>query len=168
MTQDTDPMRDFFTRLGHMAHYDPERGMPTPLVVHSEDAHWIGEDITHNPGRIGCLPAIPARTMEIFLQEIPQGGTSDLQRHTHETVHYLIEGEGHSEIGPQVVRWRTGSFVYTPVWVWHRHYNDGPQMVRMLTIESSRLLEAMSLARRESAGLVSYADYMARPDASKT
>ena len=160
-------MDEFFGKLGKMANYDPERDMPERLVVDSEEAHWIGEDITHNPGRIGCLPAIPAKAMEIFLQEIPAGGTSDLQRHTHETVHYVIDGEGHSEIGPKVVRWKTGSFVYTPVWVWHRHYNDGAGMTRMLTIEASRLLEALALSRRESAGLVSYADYMARADARR-
>lgn len=80
---------------------------------------------------------------------------TDLQRHTHETIHYVLQGEGHSEIGPRVVTWRTGSFVYTPVWVWHRHYNCGATGVKMLTIESSRLTDALALGRRESAGLVS-------------
>ena len=71
-------MDEFFGKLGKMANYDPERDMPERLVVDSEEAHWIGEDITHNPGRIGCLPAIPAKATEICLQEIPTGGTSDL------------------------------------------------------------------------------------------
>ncbi len=160
-------MAEFFGKLGKMANYDPERDMPEALVVNSDEAHWIGEDITHNPGRIGVLPHIPAKAIEIFLQEIPAGGTSDLQRHTHETIHYVIEGEGHSEIGPQTVQWKTGSFIYTPVWVWHRHYNDSTGMTRMLTIEASRLLDALAISRRESAGLVSYGDYMARPDAKR-
>jgi hypothetical protein len=37
----------------------------------------------------------------------------------------------------------------------------------MLTIEASRLLDSLALGRRESAGLVSYAEYMARPDARR-
>jgi len=160
-------MQALFGKLKQIANYDPERDMPERLEVHSDEAHWIGEDVTHNPGRIGCLPGLPAKTIEIFLQEIPAGGTSDLQRHTHETIHYVLEGEGHSEIGPQTVSWRSGSFIYTPVWVWHRHYNDGPGLVKMLTIEASRLMDALALGRRESAGLVSYADYMARPDARR-
>ena len=168
-TQDVpDPMPDFFAALRRMADYDPEREMPSTLVVHSDQAHWIGEDITHNPGRIGCLPQLPARAIEVFLQEIPAGGTSDLQRHTHETIHYVIKGEGHSEIGPREVRWNSGSFIYTPVWVWHRHYNDGAGTTRMLTIEASRLLDSLALARRESAGLTSYRDYMQRPDARRS
>lgn len=160
-------MQAFLGKLKQIANYDPESNMPERLEVHSEEAHWIGEDITHNPGRIGCLPALPAKALEIFLQDIPSRGTSDLQRHTHETVHYVLEGEGHSEIGPRIVNWRAGSFIYTPVWVWHRHYNDSAGIVKMLTIEASRLLDALALGRRESAGLVSYADYMAHPDARR-
>ncbi len=160
-------MQAFFGKLKQIANYDPERVMPERLEVHSEEAHWIGEDITHNPGRIGCLPALPAKAIEVFLQEIPQGGTSDLQRHSLETIHFVQQGEGRSEIGPRVVAWRAGSFVYTPPWVWHRHYNEGPGMVKMLTIEASRLMDSLALGRRESAGLVSYAEYMARPDARR-
>jgi hypothetical protein len=40
-------------------------------------------------------------------------------------------------------------------------------VTRMLTIEASRLMEALALGRRESAGLVTYNDYMARPDARR-
>lgn len=164
MQDPTAQMAEFFGRLAKMANYDPEREMPDRLVVDSEEAHWIGEEITHNPGRIGCLPALPARAIEVVLQEIPPGGSTDLQRHTHETIHYVIEGHGHSEIGPRVVGWKTGCFIYTPVWVWHRHYNDGTSGTRMLTIEASRLTEALALGRRESAGLVSYADHMKSPE----
>jgi gentisate 1,2-dioxygenase len=160
-------MQAMLARIKQVADYDPERDMPERLEVHSDEATWIGEDVTHNPGRIGCLPALPARTMEIFLQEVPAGGTTDLQRHTHETIHYVIAGEGYSEIGPRVVKWRAGSFVYTPVWVWHRHYCTGAEMARMLTIEASRLMDALALGRRESAGMVRYADYMARPGAQR-
>jgi gentisate 1,2-dioxygenase len=160
-------MQAFLAKLGDVAHYDPERHMPERLEVHSDEARWLGEDVTHNPGRIGCLPDLPAKAIELFLQEIPTGGTTDLQRHTHETIHYVTEGHGHSEIGHRTVTWRAGSFIYTPVWVWHRHYNDSDGIVKMLTIEASRLLDALALSRRESAGLVSYADYMARPDARR-
>jgi len=160
-------MQAFFAKLQQISHYDPDRDLPERLEVHSSEAHWIGEEITHNPGRIGCLPALPAKTLEIFLQEIPGGGTTDLQRHTHETIHYVVDGAGHSEIGPREVGWRAGSFVYTPPWVWHRHYNEGATTAKMLTIEASRLLDALALGRRESAGLVSYRDYMARPDARR-
>jgi mannose-6-phosphate isomerase-like protein (cupin superfamily) len=160
----TDPLlQSFVGRLKHIANYDPERGLADmPLVTHEDQAHWIDESITHNPGRIGLLLDIPAKTMELLILEIPPGKTSDLQRHTHESVHCVVEGEGYSEIGPQTLQWRAGSFIYTPVWVWHRHYNTGNVPAKLITVENSRMLEAMSLARRESAGLVTYAEHMQR------
>lgn len=148
----------FMGRLKKAANYNPEIDLPDGLVTRSDQAHWIGKEVTGNPGRIGLMLDIPAKTLEFALQEIPPGGTSDLQRHTHESVHYVIEGTGMSEIGGATVHWSQGDFIYTPVWVWHRHYNSGPGTVRMLLIENSRLLEPLGLARRESAGLIHYAD----------
>lgn len=137
-----------------------EDSLPTDLVVKSAHAEWIGEEITGNPSRIGVLMDIPSTSMEFYLQEIPVGGSSDLQRHLHESVHYVLEGEGYSEIGPQRVVWESGDFVYTPTWVWHRHYNTGGTTVRMIIIENSKLIERVTLNRRESAGLREYAQLM--------
>lgn len=137
---------------------DPEADLPEDLVVHFDDARWLGPEITKNPSHIGVLHRVPARSMEFYLQIIPAGTATDMQRHRHESVHVVLEGEGYSEIGPRRVRWRAGSLVYTPPWVWHRHYNDGPVDVRMLLVENSRLLAALGLARRESAGLVDRAE----------
>ena len=148
-----------------MHHVDPEATMPEALVTSSEQAHWLDPAVTHNPSRIGALPEVPASTMEFYLQEIPPGTAGDLQRHRHESVHYVTAGSGYSEIGPRTVRWSKGDLVYTPPWVWHRHYNDGAETVEMLLVENSRLLIAMGLAERESAGEISYGDHLDSPDA---
>ena len=99
--------------------------MPEPLVHSSAEAHWLDPAMTGNPSRIGALPEVPSRTMEFYVQELDPGTAGDLQRHRHESVHFVIEGEGYSEIGPRTERWRAGDLIYTPPWVWHRHYNDG-------------------------------------------
>lgn len=159
-------LREWLKKLQAMKHYEPEAHLPGGLVTHASDAVWLGEEITGNPSRIGVLLDIPAHSMEFYLQEIPPGGSSDLQRHLHESVHYVIEGQGYSEIGPERVDWATGDFIYTPVWVWHRHYNTGNSVVRMLLIENSRLLEGLGLNRRESLGLLSYWEYRQRRNAN--
>jgi gentisate 1,2-dioxygenase len=130
--------------------------MPERLVHSETDAHWLDPALTGNPSRIGVLVEVPARTMEFYAQEIPAQSAGDLQRHRHESVHYVIEGTGYSEIGPRTVRWQRGDLIYTPPWVWHRHYNDGGTRVRMLLVENSRLLAALGLNERESAGEVTY------------
>lgn len=149
----------FLEELKRMKAADPDRDLPEGLVVRFAEAEWIGPEVTGNPSRIGVLLRIPARSMEFYLQEIPPGGSSDLQRHAHESVHIVLEGEGYSEIGERRVEWGPGSFVYTPPWAWHRHYNTGNSTVRMILVENSRLLSHLGLNRRESAGLLSYEEF---------
>lgn len=154
-----DPFDQWMEEAVQMKHVDPEASLPEPLVHSSESAHWLDPAMTGNPSRIGAMPEVPARTMEFYLQEIPPRTAGDLQRHRHESVHYVIAGAGYSEIGPQTCRWHTGDLVYTPPWVWHRHYNDGEEPVRMLLVENSRLLGALGLNERESGGEITYADH---------
>ena len=59
--------------------------------------------------------------------------------------------------------WATGDFIYTPPWTWHRHYNDSTaEPAEFLTIENSRLLQTLGIARRQSAGLCTVAEARAR------
>jgi quercetin dioxygenase-like cupin family protein len=150
---------EFMTKLREMKDFDPDRNLPEHLVVGPGHAHWIGPEITGNPSRLGVLVDCPAKVMAFVLQEIPGGEATDLQRHPHESVHYVVEGSGFSEIGERTVTWGTGDLVYTPPWAWHRHYSDPGVDVRMLLIESSAMLDHLGLNRRETAGLVSYADH---------
>jgi len=145
----------FMDDLERMHHRDDQHVDEPHLVTHSADARWL-RGATDNPSHLGLLPHLPMRTVEFFLQVIPGGTASDLQRHAHESVHYVIDGSGHSEIGDQVVPWAKGDFVYTPPWIWHRHYADDAD-VHMIIIENSRLLTALDTDFRASLGSVSFA-----------
>jgi quercetin dioxygenase-like cupin family protein len=130
-------------------------GPARPLVVHADEVQPLPADQVHNPTSLSIAGNLPTTTFELFRQVIPAGSSSDMQRHHHETVHFVIEGAGHSEIEDETVTWSTGDFVYTPPWTWHRHYNDSADLpVHFLTIESSRLLGLLGVNRRQSAGLV--------------
>ncbi|WP_326948103.1 MULTISPECIES: cupin domain-containing protein [unclassified Amycolatopsis] len=143
-------MSDFLTSIAHVVRPGEQR----PLVVHDEDLVEIPAGSVPNPTSLRVAGTLPTTTFELFRQVIPAGESSDMQRHHHETVHFVIAGDGHSEIEDEVVSWTTGSFVYTPPWTWHRHHNDSAEHpVEFLTIENSRLLGLFGLGRRESAGL---------------
>jgi quercetin dioxygenase-like cupin family protein len=130
-----------------------------PLVVHADELQPLPAGEVHNPTALSIAGDLPTATFELFRQVIPPGLSSDMQRHHHETVHFVISGEGHSEIEDETVRWATGDFVYTPPWTWHRHWNDSADTeVHFLTIENSRLLALFGVSRRQSAGLVSMAE----------
>jgi gentisate 1,2-dioxygenase len=130
-----------------------------PLVVHADELQPLDPGRAHNPTSLSVVGSLPTTTFELFRQHFPPGESSDMQRHHHETVHFVIAGTGRSEIEDETVTWATGSFVYTPPWTWHRHYNtSATEPVEFLTIENSRLLGALGVNRRQSAGQVTVAE----------
>ena len=134
-----------------------------PIVVHAEELETLPADQVHNPTKLSIAGRLPTTSFEIFRQTIPAGLGSDMQRHHHETVHFVISGHGHSEVEDDTAAWSTGDFVYTPPWTWHRHYNDSAtEPVEFLTIENSRLLGLLGVGRRQSAGLATVAEARAR------
>jgi gentisate 1,2-dioxygenase len=129
-------------------------GTERPIVVRAKELENLPADQVHNPTTLSIAGRLPTASFEIFRQTIPAGLTSDMQRHHHETVHYVISGDGHSEVEDETATWSSGDFIYTPPWTWHRHYNDSAEHpVEFLTIENSRLLNLLGVGRRQSAGL---------------
>ena len=125
-----------------------------PVVVRAGELETLPAGQIHNPTTLAIAGQLPTTTFELFRQSIPPGQSSDMQRHYHETVHFVIAGTGHSEVEDETEAWSTGDFIYTPPWTWHRHYNDSTvDPVEFLTIENSRLLALLGLVRRQSAGL---------------
>ena len=134
-----------------------------PVVVHAAELEALPSGQVHNPSALSIAGRLPTTTFEIFRQTIPAGLSSDMQRHHHETVHYVIAGDGHSEIEDETASWSAGDFIYTPPWTWHRHYNDSAvNPVEFLTIENSRLLALLGVGRRQSAGLATLEEARAR------
>ncbi|MCE0764598.1 cupin domain-containing protein [Pseudonocardia kujensis] len=157
-------LADFFAGFGPVVRPGTQR----PLVVHDDELATLPSGSVPNPTTLRVAGTLPTTTFELFRQTIPAGESSDMQRHYHETVHFVVSGVGHSEVedaegAAETVHWSAGSFVYTPPWAWHRHYNDSSgQSVEFLTIENSRLLGLFGLVRRQSAGLASLDEARAR------
>jgi gentisate 1,2-dioxygenase len=138
-------------------------GTARPVVVHAAELETLPAGQVHNPTTLAIAGRLPTATFELFRQTIAPGLSSDMQRHYHETVHYVISGAGHSTIEDELADWAAGDFIYTPPWTWHRHYNDSADVaVEFLTIENSRLLQALGITRRQSAGLCTLAEARAR------
>jgi gentisate 1,2-dioxygenase len=130
-------------------------GAARPFVVHANELETLPAGQVHNPSKLSVAGKLPTTTFELFRQVIPAGESTDMQRHYHETVHFVIAGSGHTVLEDESDTWATGDFIYTPPWTWHRHFNDSTDApVEFLTIENSRLLALLGLTRRESAGLV--------------
>lgn len=132
------------------------------LVIKEADLVWF--ESKDNPTRLAPVLRAPMRSFELFLQDFAPGQTSDMQRHHHEAVHYVISGSGYSEIGDSRYDWGPGDFVCVPPMMWHRHYNASEtEPARMLLVENSRLLESLGLNFRESVGLRTFAELTGSP-----
>ena len=160
---------EYLTRIKKSFDPNYDENLPPNLVVSSDRVDWLDPTQLSNPARIGPLLALPTRSFEISLQEIPGSNATDLQCHAHEAVHYVVAGTGYSEIGGRRCPWKDSDFIYTPPWVVHRHYNTGSSPARLIIIENSKLLEALGLHERQSMGLVDYATFLQRHrDSGKT
>jgi gentisate 1,2-dioxygenase len=143
-------MADFLAGISSVG----QPGAARPIVVRAGELEQLPAGQVHNPSALSVAGRLPTTTFEIFRQRIPPGLSSDMQRHDHETVHFVISGQGHTDVEDETETWSGGDFIYTPPWTWHRHYNDSKQQfVDFLTIENSRLLGLLGLGRRQSAGL---------------
>jgi quercetin dioxygenase-like cupin family protein len=152
----TDELRAFREAINEQRTPLPRGNEDANLVVRGSDIPWYSPKGT-NPSLLGPVLGLPIKSFEIFMQEMPPGGTSDMQQHHHEAVHCVLSGNGYSEIGDKSVEWAAGDFISIPPMEWHRHYNSSStEPVRMLLVENSKLLEALGLNYRASAGLVTY------------
>lgn len=133
----------------------PRGNEDAPIVIHGADLEWYTPK--SNPSRLAPVLGLPIRTFELFQQEIPAGGSSDLQQHHHEAVHCVLSGRGWTEVADKRWDWGPGDFVSIPPMEWHRHFNaSDTEIVRMLLVENSKLLDALGLNYRVSRGLISY------------
>lgn len=158
----------FMEELKKVKNRDDQHVSADDLVVSASEALWLSEEQTGNPSELGLLLRIPMRTNEFVLQRIPAGKATDLQRHVHESVHIVLAGSGWSEIGDKTVTWNQNDFVYTPPWIWHRHYADADAEVKMIIVENSRIVGALDAGRRESVGNVGFAKHFGAAQSTDT
>ena len=89
---------------------------------------------------------LPSRVLSM----LAPGQASRKHRHTYETILYVLEGEGLSEIDGVRVDWVAGDAVYIPVWAWHQHRNRSTVTpCRYPACENAPMLQNLGVALRE-------------------
>ncbi|MFI4875697.1 MAG: cupin domain-containing protein [Blastopirellula sp. JB062] len=96
---------------------------------------------------------LPSKCISMTIGGLAPGQSSNMHRHTYETILYVLEGEGYSTIQGEKIEWSQGDALYIPVWAWHRHTNVGDGDARYLACENAPLLQNIGgIALREEAG----------------
>jgi quercetin dioxygenase-like cupin family protein len=95
---------------------------------------------------------LPTHSLSMTIGWLDSGQSSNRHRHTYETVLYVLEGKGFTEVEDRKVEWKAGDAVYIPVWAWHHHTNTGSCLARYLACENAPLLQNLGgIALREEA-----------------
>jgi gentisate 1,2-dioxygenase len=96
---------------------------------------------------------LPSKNVSITVGGLLPGQLTNRHRHTYETLLYVLEGKGWTEIEDQKVEWQAGDAVYIPSWAWHRHQNQSEsEPAKYLACENAPQLQNLGVALREEEG----------------
>ncbi|MBB5638190.1 quercetin dioxygenase-like cupin family protein [Pedobacter cryoconitis] len=96
---------------------------------------------------------LPTKNVSMTIGGLLPGQLTNKHRHTYETVLYVLEGQGYTEVEGVKVEWKAGDAVYIPSWAWHCHQNlseSGP--AKYLACENAPQLQNLGVALREEEG----------------
>ena len=119
--------------------------MPERLIhrnVEEKDSTQTDNSFSAERGHGVAIVDLPTKTISMTIGHLQQGQSTRTHRHNYETVLYIIEGKGYSELGGEVVEWQQGDAVYVPIWSWHRHVNTSEGEVRLATRHTCRAFVA--------------------------
>lgn len=92
---------------------------------------------------------LPSKVLSLTIGGLAPGQSTGRHRHTYETIIYVLEGEGFTQIEDQKVTWRAGDAVYIPVWAYHQHTCTGEGACRYVACENAPMLQNLGVALRE-------------------
>jgi quercetin dioxygenase-like cupin family protein len=142
--------------LYHSADFDktpprPRVVMPEKIIHRQVEADGERGEYSKERKHPVFFVDLPSRCISMTIGWLEPGQSSNRHRHTYETILYVLEGEGYSQIGPERVEWKAGDAVYIPVWAWHNHVNTSTTgRARYLACENAPILQNLGgVALRE-------------------
>ncbi len=96
---------------------------------------------------------LPSKNVSMTIGGLLPDQVTNKHRHTYETVIYVIEGHGYTDIEGVKVEWKAGDAVYIPSWAWHNHKNlSGTNSAKYIACENAPQLQNLGVALREEEG----------------
>jgi quercetin dioxygenase-like cupin family protein len=143
----------FSSKDFHQTYARPQFVMPEKLI--HRDVERAGEHDQFSTERKHPVffVDLPTRNVSMTIGGLLPDQMTNRHRHTYETVLYVLEGSGYTEIEDQRVEWTAGDAVYIPSWAWHRHKNQsGSAPARYIACENAPQLQNLGVALREEEG----------------
>lgn len=123
----------------------PWREMLARVALESESAH-DGKTVPYTDPRGGAV--LP--TLGCAITSLRPRFQTRPHRHTSSTVYFVVQGEGTTYAGDQLMRWSERDTFVIPNWTTHRHVNDSMTDAILFSVTDEPLLRAIGLYREES------------------
>lgn len=96
---------------------------------------------------------LPSKNVSMTIGGLLPDQLTNRHRHTYETVLFVVEGKGWTEVEGERVEWEAGDAVYIPSWAWHRHQNMSDTVpAKYIACENAPQLQNLGVALREEEG----------------
>lgn len=92
---------------------------------------------------------LPSKVLSMTIGGLAPQQSTNRHRHTYETIIYVLEGQGFTQIEDRKIEWQAGDAIYIPVWAWHQHTCTGDVACRYVACENAPMLQNLGVALRE-------------------
>lgn len=145
--------KQFSSKDFHETYARPKYVKPSKLVHKNVEQAGVHDQFSTERKHPVFFVDLPSKNVSMTIGGLLPNQITNRHRHTYETVLYVLEGEGWTEIEDEKIEWKAGDAVYIPSWAWHRHGNiDNKNNAKYLACENAPQLQNLGVALREEEG----------------
>lgn len=143
----------FSSKDFHETYARPKYVKPSKLVHKNVEQEGVHDQFSTERKHPVFFVDLPSKNVSMTIGGLLPNQITNRHRHTYETVLYVLEGEGWTEIEDEKIEWKAGDAVYIPSWAWHRHGNiNNKNNAKYLACENAPQLQNLGVALREEEG----------------
>lgn len=145
--------KQFSSKDFHQTYARPQFMMPSHLIHRNVENAGVHNEFSTERKHPVYFVDLPSKNVSMTIGGLLPGQITNKHRHTYETVLYVLEGKGYTEIEGKKVEWQQGDAVYIPSWAWHRHQNlSDIDPAKYIACENAPQLQNLGVALREEEG----------------
>lgn len=145
--------KSFSSKDFHQTYAQLVTVVPENLIHRNVESEGVHNEFSKERKHPVFFVDLPSKNVSITIGGLLGGQVTNKHRHTYETMLYVVEGSGWTEIEAKRIEWKAGDAVYIPSWAWHRHGNLSNDLAaKYIACENAPQLQNLGLALREEEG----------------
>lgn len=143
----------FSSKDFHLTYARPTYVKPTHFIHKGVEQADIQHEFSEERKHPVYFVDLPSKNISLTIGGLLPGQITNRHRHTYETILFVLEGKGFTEIEEERIEWSAGDAVYIPSWAWHRHQNlSDKEPAKYIACENAPQLQNLGVALREEDG----------------